>query len=294
MFELKHLRSLLALKSQGSLAAAAETLHLSQSALSHQLTELEVRLGRPLFLRKSRPLRFTTDGMKLVVLAESVLPQIDELAGHFRGASLPAVQLRLAVECHSCIRWLAPALQQLRQRYPALELMFANQQGFEPQQALLAGDIDVVLTADLLPMDGIFYAPLFEFEMRLVLPATHPLVQEAVITPAHLSDEILLSYPVETQRLDVIRHFMQPVGVKPKQVKTVDNTLMLMQMVAAGWGVTVLPDWVCQEFESQQLIVSKSLGKGLWRRLHAAVRVQERLQPEIQALLHELRQHPAV
>jgi LysR family transcriptional regulator for metE and metH len=130
--------------------------------------------------------------------------------------------------------------------------------------------------------------------MRLVLPATHRLMQEAMITPAHLSDEILLSYPVETQRLDVIRHFMQPVGLKPKQIKMVDNTLMLTQMVAAGWGITVLPDWVCQEFEPQQLMASKSLGKGLWRRLHAAIRVQDRQRPEIQVLLKALQQHPAV
>ena len=292
MFELKHLRSLLALKSQGSLAAAADVLHISQSALSHQLTELEQRLARPLFLRKSRPLRFTADGMKLVALAESVLPQIDELTCQLRGEQPPA-QLCLAVECHSCIRWLTPALQQIQRLYPALELTFANQQGFEPQQALLAGEVDVVLTADLLPSEGIFYAPLFEFEMRLVLPTTHRLMLEAMITPAHLSDEILLSYPVELQRLDVMRHFMQPVGLKPKQIKMVDNTLMLTQMVAAGWGITVLPDWVCQEFEPQQLMVSKPLGKGLWRRLHAAIRVQDRQRPEIQVLLKALQPHPA-
>jgi LysR family transcriptional regulator for metE and metH len=86
---------------------------------------------------------------------------------------------------------------------------------------------------------------------------------------------------------------MQPVGLKPKQIKMLDNTLMLTQMVAAGWGITVLPDWVCQEFEPQQLIVSKSLGEGLWRRLHAAIRVQDRQRPEIQGLLKALQRHPA-
>ena len=84
MFELKHLRSLLALKQQGSLAAAADMLNLSQSALSHQLTELEQRLGGPLFLRKSKPLNFTADGLRLVTLAESVLPQVDEVVHYLR------------------------------------------------------------------------------------------------------------------------------------------------------------------------------------------------------------------
>ncbi len=100
----------------------------------------------------------------------------------------------------------------------------------------------------------------------------------------------MLTYPVALQRLDVLRHFMQPAGIKPKQIKNVDNTLMLIQMVAAGWGIAVLPDWVCQEFEQQQLITSKALGDGLWRRLHAAIRVGDRQQPAIGSLVNALRQ----
>ena len=291
MFELKHLRSLLALKQQGSLAAAADMLNLSQSALSHQLTELEQRLGGPLFLRKSKPLNFTADGLRLVTLAESVLLQVDEVV-HYLRRDLQPVQLRINVECHSCIRWLTPALQQLQQRYPDLELTFASQLDFTPQQALLQGELDMVLTADLLPENGIYYAPLFDFEMRLVLPVTHPLASAELITAENLSDEVLLTYPVVPQRLDVLRHFMQPAGLKPKQIKTLENTLMLTQMVAAGWGITVVPGWVCREFEQQQLIISKALGDGLWRRLHAAVRVGERQQPAIRTLIKALTRHP--
>lgn len=289
MFELKHLRSLRALKEQGSLAAAAESLYLSQSALSHQLSELEQRVGGPLFLRKSRPICFTADGLRLVTLAESVLPQTDEVMQYLRREQT-AVQLRLHVECYSCIRWLTPALQWLQQQHPELELSFVAQPDFLPQQALLQGALDMVLTADLLPEAGIYYAPLFDFEMRLVVPVDHRLAESDMITADLLEDEVLLTYPVAPQRLDVLRHFMQPAGIKPKQIKNVDNTLMLIQMVAAGWGIAVLPDWVCQEFEQQQLITSKALGDGLWRRLHAAIRVGDRQQPAIGSLVNALHQ----
>lgn len=291
MFELKHLRSLVALKHQGSLAAAAEVLHLSQSALSHQLTELEQRLGNPLFLRKSKPLCFSADGLRLLSLAEAVLPQIDDVVSHLRRDQALS-SLRINVECHSCIRWLTPALESLQKQYPALELCFSNQLDFTPQQALLQGELDVVLTADVLPEEGIYYAPLFDFEMRLVVSSSHPLTGEAKITAEMLCSEVLLSYPVEPQRLDVVRYFMQPAGVQPTQIKRVDNTLMLTQMVAAGWGIAVLPDWVCQEFELQSLLVSRSLGNGLFRRLYAAVRVGERQQPVIKTLIDSLSHYP--
>lgn len=287
MFELKHLRSLLTLKQNGSLAAASAVLNLSQSALSHQFTELEGRIGGPLFLRKSKPIVFTADGIRLVTLAEAILPQVDDVQRYLQREQHP-VQLRLNIECHSCIRWLTPALHTLQDRFPNLEWVFANQLDFSPQQSLLQGELDMVLTADVLPEAGIFYAPLFDFEMRLVIPATHALAAKAVIEPEDLCHDVLLSYPVSPQRLDVIKHFMAPASVSPKQIKTVDNTLMLIQMVAAGWGIAVLPDWVCQEFEPPALIVSRSLGHGLWRRLHAAVRVGERQQPAISRLIQAL------
>lgn len=287
MFELKHLRSLKALKETDSLVLAAESLHLSQSALSHQIADLEARIGSPLFLRKTHPIQFTHEGELLVALAEDVLPKIDETTLVLKGEG-KRERLTLAVECHSCIRWLTPTLQKVRLQFPELEFDFSSGQEFEPQQALIKGSIDVVLTADILPMDGIYYAPLFDFEMRAVMSPTHPLAQQSTLEPSDFQAETILSYPVEAERLDVIRLFLNPAQVVPKQIKQVDNTLMLTQMVASEWGITVLPDWVCREFEHQALMVSKSLGKGLWRRMYAAVRVGEKSQPEIQALIKAL------
>ncbi len=76
MIEVKHLKTLQALRNCGSLAAAAATLHQTQSALSHQFSDLEQRLGFRLFVRKSQPLRFTPQGEILLQLANQVLPRI--------------------------------------------------------------------------------------------------------------------------------------------------------------------------------------------------------------------------
>src|SRR3546814_9609874 len=76
MLEIRHLKTLHALRETDSLVEAAERLHLTQSALSHQFKELEERLGLQLFVRKTRPVRFTSAGLRLLQLADLMLPQL--------------------------------------------------------------------------------------------------------------------------------------------------------------------------------------------------------------------------
>ncbi|MCI4184558.1 HTH-type transcriptional regulator MetR [Dickeya dianthicola] len=288
MIELKHLRTLQALRNTGSLAAAAAQLHQTQSALSHQFSDLEQRLGFRLFVRKSQPLRFTPQGEILLQLAEQILPQIQQA---LQACNEPhQTTLRLAIECHSCIQWLTPALENFHQNWPQVVMDFKSGVTFDPQPALQQGELDLVMTSDILPRSGLHYSPMFDFEVRLVLSPDHPLAAKAVITPDDLAQETLMIYPVQRQRLDVWRHFLQPAGVSPS-LKSVDNTLLLIQMVAARMGIAALPHWVVESFERQGLVVTKTLGDGLWSRLYAAVRDGEQRQPVIEAFIRSARQH---
>ncbi|AIU86877.1 MULTISPECIES: HTH-type transcriptional regulator MetR [Pectobacterium] len=288
MIEFKHLRTLQALRNTGSLAAAAAALHQTQSALSHQFSDLEQRLGFRLFVRKSQPLRFTPQGEILLQLAEQVLPQIQQA---LQSCHEPhQTTLRLAIECHSCIQWLTPALDEFHQHWPQVVMDFKSGVTFDPQPALQQGELDLVMTSDIMPRSGLHYSPLFDFEVRLVLAPDHPLAGKEKIEPEDFTAETLMIYPVQRQRLDVWRHFLQPAGVSPT-LKSVDNTLLLIQMVAARMGIAALPHWVVESFERQGLIVTKSLGDGLWSRLYAAVRDGEQRQPVIDAFIRSARQH---
>jgi LysR family transcriptional regulator for metE and metH len=288
MIELKHLRTLQALRNTGSLAGAATQLHQTQSALSHQFSDLEQRLGFRLFVRKSQPLRFTPQGEILLQLAEQVLPQIQQA---LQACHEPhQTSLRIAIECHSCIQWLTPALDNFRKNWPQVLMDFKSGVTFDPQPALQQGELDLVMTSDILPRSGLHYSPMFDFEVRLVLAPDHPLAGQKVIRPEDLASEILLIYPVQRQRLDIWRYFLQPAGVSPI-LKSVDNTLLLIQMVAARMGIAALPHWVIESFERQGLVVSKTLGEGLWSRLYAAVRDGEQRQPVAEAFIRSARQH---
>ncbi|WP_413736193.1 HTH-type transcriptional regulator MetR [Sodalis sp. RH21] len=288
MIELKHLRTLQALRNSGSLAAASAQLHQTQSALSHQFSDLEQRLGFRLFVRKSQPLRFTPQGEILLQLAEQILPQVQQALQNCLEPQ--QTTLRLAIECHSCIQWLTPALTEFRELWPQVMVDFRSGVTFDPQPALQQGELDLVLTSDILPRSGLFYTPMFDYEVRLVLAPDHPLAGKEEIAPEDLSEEVLMIYPVQRQRMDIWRHFLQPAGVSPV-LKSVDNTLLLIQMVSARMGIAALPHWVVESFERQGLIVTKTLGSGLWSRLYAASRDGEQRQPVIEAFIRSSRQH---
>lgn len=127
MLEIRHLKTLHALREADSLVEAAERLHLTQSALSHQFKELEERLGMALFVRKTKPIRFTSAGLRLLQLADATLPllrgaerDIARLAGGTAG------RLHMAIECHSCFQWLMPTIDQFRDAWPEVELDLAS------------------------------------------------------------------------------------------------------------------------------------------------------------------------
>lgn len=291
MIELKHLRTLTTLRDSGSLTATATSLHLTQSALSHQLKDLEARIGGQLFLRKTRPVKFTSEGEILLKLADEIQPRIAKAENEL--ASLKEDvngRLHMAIECHSCFQWLMPALKEYQVAWPSVTLDFSSGFGFEPLPALMAGELDLVITSDIQPRSEIHYEPLFDFEMRLITAINSPLAEKTSIDPKDLSDLTMLSYPVQKQRLDVVKHFLQPAGIEPKKWKQADNTLMLVQMVSAGLGVAALPNWAISEFSRQGLIASKPLGKGLSRRLFAAVRNSEKDKRYLQAFFSTARQ----
>lgn len=273
MLEIRHLYMLTALRGQGSLAAAADELHVTASAVSHQLKEIENYYGVTLVNRRSRPLSFTPAGKEILQLADNILPQVIRTTTNIkRLAAGQTGQLRLASECHSCFDWLMPILNRYRKEWQDVDLDFAT--GFEPEphQSLLDETIDVLITASPLPLPGICYLPLFKYESRLVLSPTHPLAEKLKIEPKDLAKQTLIAYPVEAKRLDIIAHFLTPAKIEPAKIRTTELTAMLIQLVASERGVASLPDWVVTEYEKKGWVVSRPLGEGVYCQLYAGIR----------------------
>lgn len=274
MLEVRHLKSLSALRETDSLVEAAERLHLTQSALSHQFKELEDRLGLQLFIRKTKPVRFTSAGLRLLKLADEVLPQLRNTERDLaRLSGGTAGRLHMAIECHSCFQWLMPTIDQFRDAWPEVELDLASGFSFAPLPALARGDLDLVVTADPIELSGITYVPLFTYEAVLAVANQHPLANKVCIESIDLATETLITYPIERDRLDIFVHFLDPADIEPKEVRTAEMTVMMMQLVASGRGVCCLPNWALHEYSSRGYVRAKRLGeKGLQATLYAAIR----------------------
>lgn len=281
MLEMRHLRTLTVLRETHSLVEAAERLCLTQSALSHQLADLEEAIGMALFVRKTRPVRFTSAGLRLLALADLVLPAVRDTERDLkRLVGGEAGRLHMAIECHSCFQWLMPAIDRYRDAWPAVELDFASGFNFEPLPALARGDLDLVVTSDPVPLDGLAYQPLFRYEALLAVAKRHRLAERDFIRPEELREERLITYPVDRERLDVFTRFLAPAGVEPAAVRTAELTLMMMQLVASGRGVCALPNWALTEYLERDYVAARPLGpEGLWCTLYAAIREDEREAP---------------
>ena len=275
--ELRHLRTLRALRDAGSLVEAAERLFLTQSALSHQLKDLENRLGCSLFVRKTRPVRFTSVGARLLKLADEILPRFDGAMNDVtRLIGGDSGRLYMAIECHSCFEWLLPAINEFRESWPDVELDVSSGFHFEPLPALVRGDLDLVITADPIRDLELTYLPLFGYEAVLAVATDHPLAKEPYVNPTDLVEATLITYPVDRSRLDIFSSFLEPAGVEPSAIRTAELTTMMIQLVASGRGVVCLPNWALHEHVQKNYIVAKSLGEeGIWPNLYAAVRPDE-------------------
>lgn len=270
--EIRHLRTLVALRDCGSLSRAAKLLCLTQSALSHQIKLLESVYGMPLFARKSTPPRFTAVGSRLLELADAILPLIEEAERDLaRLAAGTAGQLRIAVECHTCFDWLIPAMDAFRVRWPEVELDIVSGFHADPVALIHQGRADFALTSEINPeANAIDYHPLFSYEIVAVMANGHPLAEKRWLVAADFAKETLITYPVHDERLDIVHRVLAPAGIQPKR-RTTELTIVMLQLVASRRGIAALPLWAVYDYLQRGYVQSRPIGReGLHAKLYGA------------------------
>lgn len=270
MLDIRHLRSLVAIAESGKLASAAERVHLSQSALSHQIKALEAHYDVVLFERSKQGMRFTSAGDRLLTLARTVLDQVHtaerdlvRLKGDTRG------ELRIVLECHTCFDWLMPVMDEFRRRWPEVEVDLVAGFHADPLALLASNRADLVIGARPEAQRGLYVAPLFRFEILAVLANEHRLRNKRRLEAADLVGETLITYPVPEQRIDLIREVLTPAGIHLPR-RTAELTIAVLQLVASRRGVAALPNWGVKSYVDHDYVVAKRIGaKGLWSELYA-------------------------
>lgn len=268
--EIRHLKLLDAVAEAGSVTQAGRRLHLTQSALSHQLRDAEDKLGTALFLRLGKKMALTPAGEKLLLSARRVLDelhsaetQIEGLNGGTRGV------IRLSTECYTCYHWLPPLLRKFHSKFSRVELHIDVGASSHPAEALLAGKLDVAIMSCPPRNKSLVLTPMFEDELVVVMAPGHVLASSTHVRPHDLAGETVLIYPPREEST-LIRKVLQPAGVEPQRVLEIPLTEAIIEMAAAGTGIGFLARWaVAPQLDAGRVVVRPLSTRGFRRQWYA-------------------------
>jgi len=279
--ELRHLRTIMAIHSAGSVAQAAEQLHITQSALSHQIKGIRDQLGVDLFVKNTKPMRLSAEGLRFLRAAERILPEIDLLKAEFDNLQRgEAGRLHIAIECHACFEWLFPVLNLFRHDYPDVDVDIRPGLAFRALKALVDEEVDIVISSDPEDIPGVEFHQLFPYAPTFLSAKANPLSCKDYVDAHDFSDQTLITYPVERTRLDIFSQLLIPAKIEPKLIRQVELTAVMLMLVGANKGVAVLPDWVIRSADVGEGLVTLPVTKhGLVRQLYAAVRRDDEAKP---------------
>ena len=274
MLERSHLAVVREIERQGSLTGAADALFLTQSAISHTVKKLEQNLGIEIWRREGRSMTLTQAGQYLLAVANRVLPQLDYAQERLRQyAQGECGALRIGMECHPCYQWLLKLVSPFLSAWPNVDVDVKQKFQFGGIGALFGYEIDLLVTPDPLYKPGLRFEPVFDYEQVLVVNGKHPLAKAKYVEPEQLKSEVLITYPVTIERLDIYNQFLLPAGISPKRHKPIETTDIMLQMVASDRGVTALPRWLVEEYASKLDIVPIQLGKlGIHKQIFLGIR----------------------
>jgi LysR family transcriptional regulator, regulator for metE and metH len=272
ILEIRHLRLVAAVAEHGSLTRAGRELNLTQSALSHQLLDLEGRLRTQLFLRMGKRMVPTVAGLRLLEAARQTLPTLLATEESLRRlASGHESVLRLSTECYTCYHWLPPLLLRYRRKFPGVQVRIDVEATRAPIEALLSGRLDLAIVSAPVADRRLASKKLFEDEVVLIAARDHRFARSPHVKLAELRDETLYIYPPRAESR-VLQEVLLPNGVTPARIEEVQLTEAITELVKAGLGVAALARWAVQPLVDAGAIVARPLtARGVHREWRAAM-----------------------
>lgn len=268
--EIRHLQLVVAISEENSVTKAGETLFLTQSALSHQLREIETRLGTPLFYRLNKKMVLTQAGERVLSSAHRILAELKNVENDVAGiAANKKGSLRISTECYTCYHWLPQILKNFNQKFPDVEVKIVVEATRNPIPVLLEGKLDIGIVINLESDKRLSYQPLFSDEMVVIMSPNHRLAQQDYVKVDDFTGENYLTYTDLGENF-VYKKLLLPANIKLGNASQVQLTEAIIEMVKADLGIAVMAKWAVAKEMPDGLIVAKPLTKkGYIREWHA-------------------------
>jgi len=296
MIEIRHFQLIRAIAETGSMTKAAQKLFLTQPGLSHQLKEIETRLGAKLFLRVNKSLVLTTQGKSILHAGEEILTKVLALEQEIASSESSMRQLRITTQCYTCYHWLPSLMKKFQTQEPNTEIDIVTEAMSRPIEFLLKGQIDLAVTNALKPANGIKFEKLFDDEQVVLVPAKHPLAKKKIVQPADFANEHYIIYKSEGGDLSsdfFARNMLIPRGIQVGKVTKMQLTEARVELVKAGMGLTVLSRWLVKPFvRDSNAIKLLPIGKnGFYRPWYVATLDQKKDDPVVTHFTNFLKDH---
>jgi LysR family transcriptional regulator, regulator for metE and metH len=281
--EVRHLSLVSEIAATGSVTRAAERLHLTQSALSHQLREIESRLGLQLFLRLGKRMVLTPPGERVLDAARRVLDEIGRTEEDLRLMSQNGKGvLRLCTQCNTGYHWLPPLLQSFHRKYPGVDVQIMVNATDQPLEALLEGRIDLAIVTSDVDDKRLATSALFDDELVAVVAPSHPFAKRAFIEPDDFAEEHLIVYKAERADSFIFARVLGPARVEPARVSQVPLTEAILELVKAGLGISVMARWAIEPAIKAGTIRAVRITRRGVHRSWTAVTLKDRTEPRWQ------------
>ena len=270
--EIRHLQLLVAIADEGTVTRAGARLHLTQSALSHQLRDAEERIGTALFVRTKRKMFPTKAGEHLLATARSVIAQLRQAERELKHATgMQEGSLRITTQCNTCYHWLPGLLRKFQKRFPSVDIEIDVQSTNRPLTALLEGRLDLAIVYEQSENSTLQFEPLFQDELVVIAAPNHRFARRAFIRPQDLGEETLITYSVPPETSLLFREVLNPAGVRPQRTMWLQLTESIIGMVESGLGVGVMAKWAVQpQLAAGTLACTRLTRSGLTRNWAAA------------------------
>lgn len=277
---IKHLRMVCAINAVGNMTRAAEKLYISQSALSQQLKDIEGRLQVDLFFRTRKKMILTPAGKKLLQTAQHVIEKIDDteleiakmVSGHHG-------ELKVGTQCIFCYKWLPRVMRAFQHRFPNIEFELGTSS--DPAAELHAKTYDVIITAVPAKDDNYTWVPLFEDQMVCIMPKDHPLSVRGYVRFEDFNGWNLISH-AEKDPSKFYQLVMAPKGLEPRRFMTVGQPQAMIEMVASGFGISIVPMWAVRSALERYDIAARPITRSGFPLTWRAMLLKKRHMPVFQ------------
>lgn len=249
VMELSQLRTFRVVAETLNFTRAAERLHLTQSAVSHQIKALEKELGEPLFIRTKRGVKVSQVGKVALEHAERILDEAEAMREHVSGREhSPIGRVRAAAATQAFVHLFAPLFESFMRKHPRIELSFRTTVSTDQTVTdILDGAADVGFASVPVYSPTLHVTELFEDELVLVVGKKHPLANQQEVTVDQLEGERLILFERGASIRRTTDAFLKDVNIRLKPALESNDTYFIKLMVEHGLGVSLLPGWAVRD-----------------------------------------------